>query len=456
VFATPAVIQLQDGGGKSVARAGVTVTVSTDAPCTTLANATAQTDAAGRATFSALTLRGLVGPKTLRFEAAGLRVAVTSTTLTSTAASANDTISVRCFNAKGDGVTDDAPAIQAALNSMSDFGGTVYIPNGTYVLATAGGSLEKYPNGNPILTALLVKYRNVRVKGDSGETVLLVAAHKKLRIIAVSAAKVTLESFVVDGNKSQRDGTGGWPNADVVDGLVIGSHSDSLTISKVEARNGLEDGVGCWMCRGVVVADSYLHDNGIDGAGASGISLSANWGSRAIRNKVLRNTFGIWVAFGDSGTAVQDNVIQDHPQAGIAVGGLSNQPWGGDNRDYVISGNKIIGNGKSGYAAIDIVGSHDGVVQNNTVVDNYFGIQFSDDATLRNRNWVVQGNTCSSTIPNPRQSFGIRVLGNASNLNLVGNTCANNGRSIADQIVIVPPASVNANWQQSNVISYTP
>ena len=49
-------------------------------------------------------------------------------------------ISVEDFGALGDGVTDDAPAIQATIDSLPQTGGTVYVPAGTYMLGTSAGS----------------------------------------------------------------------------------------------------------------------------------------------------------------------------------------------------------------------------------------------------------------------------------------------------------------------------
>jgi hypothetical protein len=46
-----------------------------------------------------------------------------------------DWLNVKTFNAKGDGTTDDAPAIQAAINAASAAGGgTLYFPPGRYIL----------------------------------------------------------------------------------------------------------------------------------------------------------------------------------------------------------------------------------------------------------------------------------------------------------------------------------
>ncbi|MET8765461.1 glycosyl hydrolase family 28-related protein [Streptomyces sp. NPDC004658] len=44
---------------------------------------------------------------------------------------------VRDFGAKGDGVTDDTAAIQAAVNAAAVAGGTLYIPAGRYILTAA-------------------------------------------------------------------------------------------------------------------------------------------------------------------------------------------------------------------------------------------------------------------------------------------------------------------------------
>src|SRR5215213_10692495 len=53
------------------------------------------------------------------------------------AATASDTINLRDFGAIGDGVTDDAPAFQKALDALATAGGgTLFIPAGQYVIAT--------------------------------------------------------------------------------------------------------------------------------------------------------------------------------------------------------------------------------------------------------------------------------------------------------------------------------
>lgn len=53
------------------------------------------------------------------------------------ALAATPTINLKDFGATGDGVTDDAPAFQKALDTLADAGGgTLFIPAGKYVIAT--------------------------------------------------------------------------------------------------------------------------------------------------------------------------------------------------------------------------------------------------------------------------------------------------------------------------------
>jgi hypothetical protein len=56
---------------------------------------------------------------------------------TNVQAKLRQTVSVKDFGAVGDGVTDDTAAIQAAINYLSPFGGTLYIPKGAYIVSDA-------------------------------------------------------------------------------------------------------------------------------------------------------------------------------------------------------------------------------------------------------------------------------------------------------------------------------
>ena len=66
----------------------------------------------------------------------------TGAVTTTVQAKLRESVSVKDFGAKGDGVTDDTAAIQAAIDS----GKPVFVPAGTYYLATS----LKVENGNVI------------------------------------------------------------------------------------------------------------------------------------------------------------------------------------------------------------------------------------------------------------------------------------------------------------------
>ncbi len=71
-LAAQPVVQLRDVSSNAAAQAGVTVTATLVSGSPNLSNASVQTDATGRATFSGLTLAGATGSYTLRFSATGL------------------------------------------------------------------------------------------------------------------------------------------------------------------------------------------------------------------------------------------------------------------------------------------------------------------------------------------------------------------------------------------------
>ena len=69
-----------------------------------------------------------------------------------------ETVSVKDFGAVGDGVTDDTAAIQAAINSLSLTGGSIYLPPGVYNISS------KIVVGNGTTTTVSTR-NNVRLIG---------------------------------------------------------------------------------------------------------------------------------------------------------------------------------------------------------------------------------------------------------------------------------------------------
>jgi len=202
-------------------------------------------------------------------------------------------VSVKDFGAEGDGITDDAPAIQNAIDSLPPTGGAVYAPAGTYMLGTSAGGVEPYPDGSLIQSALIINKNNVIFGGEGTQTILKLMPHTKMRVISVTSQRVTVEKILVDGNKAERNGTVPWPYGDVVDGLVYGSSMSSyMTIRHCEVKNGIEGGLGSWLSSYVYIHDNFVHDNGTPQAGGEGMSIAGtgNVGGRLINNVFSNNT----------------------------------------------------------------------------------------------------------------------------------------------------------------------
>lgn len=73
-----------------------------------------------------------------------------------------ESISVKDFGATGDGSTNDLAAIQAAINSISATGGSVYFPKGTYFID--GPSTDS--------SGIIVSSSNIKLYGDGASSVL--------------------------------------------------------------------------------------------------------------------------------------------------------------------------------------------------------------------------------------------------------------------------------------------
>jgi hypothetical protein len=295
------------------------------------------------------------------------------------------------------------------------------------------------------------------LKGIGDQTVLKLMPHTKMRAIVVTGNNVTIDGIVIDGNKTMRNESNGWPNGDVVDTLFAGGQlAKSTTIKNCEVRNGIEDGIGFWKSDDATVDNCYIHDNGTTIAGGAGVSLSGGARAKTLNSRIENNTAGIWVAFGSQDIKIQNNTIKNNDKAGITIGGYTVEFGAGNNSGFTVSGNTISGNGKAGFDAIIIASASNGTITGNTIVNNaYDSLTVTDDAVNPpSVNWTITNNLCSNTDSSGTQKWGIRIQSKSSNITLRSNTCKNNGLSLADQITVDKTASVNSDWQSANTLIF--
>ncbi len=108
------------------------------------------------------------------------------------------------MGAKGDGRTDDTAAIQRALDKIGGTGGTVFVPNGTYMINAVGKGLALKSN----MTLKLSPGATLKVIPNSAE------AYTMFNIAGVT--NVTVDGGTLEGDRASmeaRPASGAWASA---------------------------------------------------------------------------------------------------------------------------------------------------------------------------------------------------------------------------------------------------
>ncbi len=126
------VVQLRDQSGNAVAQAGIVVSAAVVAGTVTLTNATATTDAAGRAAFAGLTLTGTVGVFQLQFSAPGLGTVTGGTTQLTAGPAAQLALATQ----PATGATNAVPLTRQPVVRLQDAQGNTVPTGGVVITAT--------------------------------------------------------------------------------------------------------------------------------------------------------------------------------------------------------------------------------------------------------------------------------------------------------------------------------
>ncbi len=328
-------------------------------------------------------------------------------------------VSVKTYGAKGDGRTDDTAAIQAAIEVVASTGGTLLVPDGTYMInavlnnnqglqlrsnmtfrMSSGAVLKALPNGSAAYSILfLPRVSNVNIIGGTieGER----SAHtgtggeSGMGIFVASSQNVYIEGVTAKEC---------WG-----DGFYIGGSAGStnITLCNVVADHNRRQGLSVVYADGVVVRNSTFK-NTQGTLPEAGIDIEPNAGETVANMQILGCTFT-----NNSGGGIQNGLaLKDR---GIAFA-----------RNVLIDGNVMVGNGfnaangHTGGGGIEISNTSGHRVTNNVMRDNKnWGLRLRDEAD----DITVTGNTITGT-----QGDGIYLDPTITNYTITGNTITGNTR----------------------------
>ncbi|RCW44219.1 glycosyl hydrolase family 28-related protein [Paenibacillus prosopidis] len=373
---------------------------------------------------------------------------------------------VKAYGAKGDGVTADQVAIQAAIDACTAAGGgVVYAPPGTYFI-----SADNFINVKPNVVLRGSGYSTRFVSGTGGKSGNHIFVYLK--------DNAAIEDCRISGSDYVKQSGG----ADFIGYNKIGIGTQGAAIGKgfMVTRVGFEKFLNSHVYvhdghSDVLVENCYTFGQQVGVyADVDSTNLVTNWNATKDTNKLTAGTQVYCLTnFYNSGSAIPstDVIIKNgiHFNINDAFAGISN-----NGKRHVFSGNISVKNvtGYYGGWGIDINGGDEVTVTGNilegytagchllsavncVVTGNLFksdvGVWIENIASIKN---TVTGNTIrltenNATIPN---KMGVQVTA-ALNNTISGNTI--DGNSIANSRGIYFESSAIGNNATGNTIANT-
>ena len=356
---------------------------------------------------------------------------------------ADAAVNVKDFGAVGDGSTDDTTAIQAAIDSLGNDGGTVFLPESVYVIS-ATLNLEKKTQlvgeGGYFLNQFTdntytVGGTTIKLKTGSNTDML------KVQLDVASTgddyrSHCAIRNIHFFGNRSDAQSPATRDNNTSGNGIVI-SGVRYVTLENVIVTKCAEDGVvvqshdygsGAISSNNLDIRGCAFHSNygrGILAAGGDSIMLGCTIGYNG-NTGISVSGFGL----------INNCLVWDNFGAGVFVASTTETP--------VLVGNKIYDNELSGIN----IGSTDGhaVITGNMILRNGGGTTSGAEnksgiyiASTRTSGIIISGNEIGNNT-GTSQEYGVyfnssatRVEGFAGN-NIYGNTTANITLATTDNI----------------------
>jgi parallel beta-helix repeat protein len=315
--------------------------------------------------------------------------------------------SVKAYGAKGDGVTDDSSAIQSCINAVAGTGGTVVVPDGTYMInVNLNGSFGLRLGSN--MTFAMTSGAILKAISTSNSTYSVLTAG--------TVSNVTITGGTLMGERTTHSGSTGENghclvigNAHSVtvngvtvkegwgDGILVTNTSTAIILTKVTADHNRRMGISATSVDGLEIGYCTVKNTGGLPGGGAGIDMEPNAGETTTHVNIHHNT------------------IQNNLSYGIATGGRYDS--GAITSAVTIDHNTVTGNSDHGIYSND--GTESSYITNNTVTSNG-GNGISLGGNPYTTNMTVTGNTVSTN-----SGWGIWVE-SARNPVVTGNTGSGN------------------------------
>jgi hypothetical protein len=382
--------------------------------------------------------------------------------------------SVTSYGAKGDGVADDGPAIQRAMNAAAGTGGQVTFPCGEFALLSVAGAA---PGSRSLL--YLSGVHDITMSGQGSCTHLFTALPQKTvvefagsKLISVSQMRITalnakyIETYGMDGGSAIRfTGVAGGSISQIeVDGATAGAlYVTGGTSNVTVGSNYLHDiyGAGIWEddCSGLNAQNCQPSMPPVNNVYESNILTNTTLAmlsaldlddGNGVSNAIVRNNTISWTHAPIAGNA-NVQCIQVNNASGVSVlnNNCSGTPWNGIvvttgpagfSKDVTIQGNTVqnsgtASNGGSGivlYDASSGLGVSNFSVSENTVstAANHGISVFSTKPGNIHDGRLTTNSISLVDQKSPGSSFGIDVESSAM-VTVSANTITCNGKCIA-------------------------